>query len=113
MSLVKEAYELSEQLVQVLNNDEALERERLIIEVEAIVSRREKVVFQLQPPYTDEEKVIGKKLLQLEEEIDQKMKVLFKDVRKDILQFKQQKSSNRSYINPYGQMETIDGMYLD
>lgn len=113
MDAVKQAHELSVKMIQILNNEQEQSRTELIEQITKLIAEREEVIKRIKPPYTGDEKSLGKEIVQMNKEIEEKMNALYEDLKEEIVQFKKQKSQNRSYINPYGKMKTTDGMYMD
>lgn len=88
-------------------------RESIISEITILIEKRGRMMEALAPPFSEEEKYLGKKVVKLNEEIERKMESLFEALKQDIRKVNKQKESNRSYINPYGNIKSTDGMYLD
>ena len=68
---------------------------------------------QLNPPYTDEEKVLGEKIYSLNIGIESKMQQLFSDLKVEMKQVQKQKKTKESYTNPYKNVHTSDGTFMD
>lgn len=113
MGVLNEVYEITLQMDTLIPNPNNLDRTELIELLNRLLDEREALLQNLSGPYADEEKEIGKKLLVVEERVTERMQALFGNVKRDLQQLKQQKKSNKSYINPYGNMKTTDGVYLD
>lgn len=114
MNRLTTCYELTKQLKQVLDQSiTPANRESIINEVNDLVQKREKVMKQITPPFTEAEKELGKQVVLLNEPIQQKMQTIFAALKKDMQQIKKQKRSNESYTNPYEGVHTMDGMFLD
>lgn len=99
-------------LLQEVDNPDA-NRDTIIAEVNQLLEQRSEMLKEIVPPYSDEEMAIGKMVTVLNEEIEVHMLALYDRVREDLKQVKKQKDQGASYINPYGSMKTVDGMYLD
>ena len=114
MNRVQIVYDISEELLTLLNK-EFLDKNRaeIIEKTNILVDKREKYINVLQPPYTDEEKELGKKLISINTEIQTKMHQLYDEVKLELKKVKKQKKSNRSYVNPYANVQNTDGMFLD
>jgi len=114
MSRLEELYKLTIDLEATLNQEITNNnREEIIAEINELVDKREKVISDIQPPFTDAENEIGQKVIKLNKTIEQKLEAVFSQLKEEMKQMQKRKKSNRSYINPYGKMKTIDGMYLD
>src|SRR5690625_48633 len=106
-------YDITTNMLKLLNSLDNNNREYIIQEITELIEKRDLMVKEVKPPYSDEELIIGKRVTKLNNTIQAKMDTLFNQVKQDIIQLKQNKSSNLSYINPYGQIKTTDGLYLD
>jgi len=106
-------YDISIELKQIIKNINRANRDEMVPKVNELINKREALIKQVKEPYTDDEKMLGQKLILLNEEIQSSMNNMLKEIKKDILQLKQNKSSNLSYINPYSKTEMTDGIYLD
>jgi len=112
MGAIEEVHRVTEEILKVLDESH-LERSQRITKINELIDKREKEIKRIKPPYSNEEMRMGKQIIELNEKIKIKMDQLYDRVKLDIVQFKQQKAQNRSYINQYGSLETTDGMYLD
>lgn len=113
MGEVNVVYDITVQMDRLLQKQSDLERSELIKDLNELMEKREILIQQLSGPYTDEDKETGNRLLNLNKKVSIGMNILFNDVKQDLKQLRQQKESNKSYINPYGNMKTTDGLYLD
>lgn len=89
------------------------ERMKIIEELNELLEKRGTILKTIVAPYTEEETTLGKQVIELDQSIQAKMEILYDSIRADLKHLKQKKDSNKTYMNPYGKMETIDGMYLD
>jgi len=113
MGRLEELHGITLEMARALDKEHQNGRERTIETISELIGKRERVMRNIKAPYTDEEEMIGKKIVQLNEEIKTKMDELYFAVKDDMKRVKRQKERNRSYINPYGEIKTTDGMYLD
>ncbi|MGM8212559.1 flagellar protein FliT [Virgibacillus sp. W0430] len=114
MNQLEQLYERTMELEQVLAQPiTAKNRDEVIVVINTLINEREKCMENLRPPYTEEEKQLGKQIIERNETIKKKMDELFEHIKQDMKQVKKQEKSSRSYINPYGKFQTTDGMYLD
>ncbi|GAB3802852.1 flagellar protein FliT [Virgibacillus kimchii] len=114
MNRVKTVYELTVELQHVLNQEITDKNRAEIIEkTNVLVEKRAAYINQLHPPYTMEEKELGKKLISLNTEVQTKMQWLHDTLKSELKNVKKQKRSNRTYINPYSSMQNTDGMFMD
>src|SRR5690625_3312857 len=114
MSRIQTLYDMTKQLERLLDQPiHNTNREAIIKEVNELIEERGEYMNQLTPPYTHEEKMIGQKIVILNESIQQKMNKLFSELKGEMQQMKKQKKSNQSYTNPYNKVNSMDGMFLD
>lgn len=113
MARLDELYQLSVKLDDVLNKVTNDNREEMIEEITRLIDAREKVIRKIERPYSADEIEIGKKIVELNKTIEKNLEAVFAQLRREMKQIQQQKKSNRSYINPYGSIKSVDGMYVD
>jgi len=114
MGRLDPVYDVTNKIAEILNqNITAKNRESVIEEVTKLIEKRGRMMEELTPPFQEQEKLMGKKIVELNQEIERKMETLFESLKHDIRKVNKQKESNRSYINPYGNIKSTDGMYLD
>jgi flagellar protein FliT len=114
MNRVQTVYELTVNLQEWLNQEISEKNRAEIIEkINALVEKREEYIDALKPPYTMEEKELGKKIIPLNTEIQTKMQQLFDDLKLEMKNIRKQKKSNQSYVNPYASVQNTDGMFMD
>lgn len=111
MSAVIQFYQLTTDLIQLLENTD-VERDDKIAMVEELLNQRETLIGAIRPPFTPDEMEIGKKLNQLNGRLSQLLKVEKAAVQKDIKDLQNKKESNAKYVNPYQSLAT-DGMFYD
>lgn len=115
MGRLEELLEMTTEMVDVLEQYEkqSIDRSTTIEKMTTLIERRDEIMNELKPPYTDEEMEIGKKVIELNEQITEKMEHIYKLVKEDMSKVKKKKAYNPSYINPYGNLRTTDGLYID
>lgn len=115
MGRMDSLYKTTVQLVQVLTKEYKTvdQRTEIISKVNKLIERREEILQEIHPPYTKEEEIIGTKVVQLDKQISEKMDLLYREIQDDLKQLRKKKNTNKTYINPYQNMSTVDGMYLD
>lgn len=113
MEPVKALYNISKQLMVILQDSIIPDqREQSITEINRLLELRESFIKQIVPPYTDEQKELGKVIVKYNLIIDKELKKLKQTISSDIRQLKQQKQRKKIYENPY-QSLSVDGMFLD
>lgn len=114
MTRLDELYKLTVELHDILQTEVTNQnREEIISKVNDLINKREQVIPFVKPPFSDDENKIGKEVIKLNQEIEIKLEQMFTQLKNEMRKIQQQKKSNRSYINPYGPIKTIDGMYVD
>ncbi len=113
VSVVKEYYEETTKLLAFLKKASASqERDQRIEYIQIALDKRQKLIEQMKPPYSEEEEKIGKQCIDIEKEIQgllQSEKVL---IQKDIVSFSKRKQTRERYVNPYKSLN-YDGMFYD
>ncbi|SHM96482.1 hypothetical protein [Gracilibacillus kekensis] len=114
MDALKDYIQKTEVMLQILsqplNNDK---RERAISEVTEIIEEREALTKKIKPPFSREDRELGKTAISLDQKLDQELKTVFQHLKKDMRNAKKQSRSNNSYLNPYKSIAHYDGKFLD
>jgi flagellar protein FliT len=110
MSAVERLYALTAGLIDRLEQGSG--RDEKIGWVEAALEEREQLMQEMQPPYSKDEKELGKKLLTLNIRLSQLLQKEKALIQKDINGLSIKKESNNKYVNPYQSLAT-DGMFYD
>ncbi|HZW69123.1 MAG TPA: hypothetical protein VFF20_11075 [Pseudogracilibacillus sp.] len=115
MEAMKSLYETTKQILDTVNKDHFTVDERTVVieKINDLLEKREVILEKIKAPYSKEEEVIGGEVVKLDKLISEKMDFIYKTIQQDLKQLKHQKDSNKTYINPYKDMNTVDGMYLD
>lgn len=114
MEHMKQLQRLTLELFETVDQaTKAKERETAITKVTELLDQREALLQEMKEPFTAEELAIGKELLPMEEKIQQRMQLLFNDLKMDMRAVKKQKSTNQKYRNPYKDLANFDGTFLD
>lgn len=114
MNRLDSLHEVTVQLHEVVTQQVSGEnRQEQIDRVNQLLDERQQVLLKIKPPYTEAEKVVGQRLLPINKVIQQKLEVLFNQVKADMGTVKKKKSSNAKYTNPYKNVSSYDGMFLD
>ncbi|WP_404454287.1 flagellar protein FliT [Virgibacillus necropolis] len=114
MSRLKALFEITKELEGVLNQPiTSTNREAIIEQINLLIEKRGSLMDDVIPPFSEEEKMIGKKLVIMNEAIQSKMVEVLNVLKVEMKQLKKQKKSNHNYINPYKDVRTMDGMFMD
>lgn len=105
---------LTEQLQELLDREiTSKNREKTIEQIDYLIEMRGKYLQKVAPPFTEEEKEVGRQIIDKNVFIQKKMDCLFSNLKDEMRQVKQKKQSNRSYLNPYKSVQALDGMFMD
>ncbi|MFD6439764.1 flagellar protein FliT, partial [Peribacillus sp. NPDC060186] len=88
------------------------DRDRKIEKVEVLLEEREKSISEIQPPFSDSEQDLGKKLIELNEKVSQLLEEQKVEIQHDMKQLSVTKESTNKYVNPYQSLST-DGVFYD
>ena len=114
MEALEKVYELTRELTILLEQPVTSKtRDNVIQQLNELIEERGKWMEQLSPPYSEEEMKLGNKIAKLNPKIQIKMEKLFTDLKIEMKQVQQQKKSQQSYTNPYKNVSTSDGTFLD
>jgi flagellar protein FliT len=115
MENFKEILKLTQLMVECLRqvHDDTMERGQLIEQIHQLIVEREAIIMLLNEPYSVEEKEMGKKIIQLNDNVSKEMDQLFREMKKEMKEVQFRKTQNYSYLRPYGKMRSTNGMYLD
>ncbi|MBA2175573.1 flagellar protein FliT [Halobacillus locisalis] len=87
-------------------------RSHVVEEVERLLEEREAIMYELPQP-TEAEKPLLEEVKKRDLKINQKLEFLFNDLKRDMRNNKKQKASKKQYTNPYQNVSSYDGMFLD
>lgn len=102
----------TESLLLVLEERKEEQRSEVIEQINKLLDVREQLQKEIAPPFTKEEKTLGKEIVQLEKQFQAKMNHFFKAIQQDISVAQSKKTHMKSYVNPYRNL-TQDGAYYD
>jgi flagellar protein FliT len=102
----------TELLIRILDVRDEEKGDIVIEQMEKLLDERDALKPIIQAPFTDEEKVFGQELLQLEKKLNEKQKDYMKDIRIDISEQQKKKVSVNAYMDPYDQVFR-DGTFYD
>lgn len=114
MDRLKVLFEVTKELEDVLNQPiTSKNRESIIEQVNHLIEERGQLMETVKSPFTEEEKLMGEKLVIMNETIQSKMTEVLNLLKVEMKQLKKKKKSNQNYVNPYKDVRLTDGMYLD
>lgn len=80
--------------------------------IEKLIEVRGRLQSEIAPPFTPEEEVYGKELVELEKKVQLKLTNFNKQIRTDISDTQSKKDTIKNYVNPYGNVVS-DGTFYD
>lgn len=114
MNQVQELHDVTSALYELVQQSPTFEeRDEVLEKLHDLLDRREELLDQVEGPYSDEEKRLGKEIVHMNETIESETQRLMKQLKMDMARMKKQKSSNQKYTNPYQNVNNYDGMFLD
>ncbi|MFD2655537.1 hypothetical protein [Gracilibacillus thailandensis] len=97
-------------LAKPLNNEQ---RENAINRITQLIDDREALTKDIKPPFSSEEQELGKQAIELDQQLNHELTKVFQHIKKDMRNAKKQSRSNHSYLNPYKNVASFDGRFLD
>ncbi|MGE8206915.1 flagellar protein FliT [Heyndrickxia sp. NPDC080065] len=112
MTPIQECFKLTEEMIEVLQATNEEERDVTIEKVENFLERREKLLEYIKPPFSEEEQLLGDRLVLLGKQLDVLLMNLKQEIQKDMNGLNQKKKSLNQYANPYSNLQN-DGYFYD
>jgi flagellar protein FliT len=112
MSSVILCHSITKQLKEVVEEVAAGNRDSVIEKIEKLLTERQSLLGSIQPPFTEDEQVLGKQMMSWNQEIDRKLILLRTEIKRDMNGLTKKKTSAQKYTNPYENMQH-DGMFYD
>ncbi|MCH1625056.1 hypothetical protein [Fredinandcohnia quinoae] len=110
---LKELYQYTEALLNHLDNEHKKElRDEYIEKVMDLLDKREQALTIVAPPVNDEEKKLGKQIIEMDTKIKSKLTILFTSIKQDIASINKAKTPQKKYRNPY-ESYNPDGRFFD
>lgn len=114
MSVLSDLYqitkELFEHLTKPLPKDEG--REEYIERIDTYLGKRETLLNELEMPEGEQAKTFAIELIEMNQQINLRLKAVQDEIRMDINQLKKRKTTGKKYENPY-EGPTMDGVFFD
>ncbi|KAB8132338.1 hypothetical protein F9U64_12610 [Gracilibacillus oryzae] len=115
MKPLQEYIVITNKLLQVVdqpvNSDES--REEIIKNIDILLEKRQELIPFIKSPFEEEEISLGKDCLALDQKLEPKLQKLLGNIKTKMRVNKKQTRSTKQYLNPYQQLSTHDGMFLD
>ena len=99
------------ELIETLQQEND-DRDEKINKVQSLLNQREELLKLIQPPFSPQEKELGKQLIQLGQQVKLLMGKQKIDIMQDLKSARMKKQSNQKYTNPYESMG-VDGIFFD
>ena len=112
MNSIQSFYELTVQMIELLEKSGALDREIKIEKIEEMLEKRESFMKDIKPPFSSEDDQLGKSIIELNKNLERLIAAEKVLIQKDIKELNMKKQSNNKYANPYQSLST-DGMFYD
>jgi len=113
MSAVEKCVQLTEKLLQLSGSSSENNRDTVIEEIDALLNQREALLPLIKGPFSPEEQILGKKLLQQNKELALHLSEFKMHIQRDINELEHKKTTADRYSNPYAATEQLDGMFYD
>lgn len=112
MDEVKEIYTVTLALIKLLESSSAQDRTEKIMKMEELLNQREELIKFIKPPYTEQEKEIGTKLIKLEPILTGLLEDEKLSIQKDLKDLTIKRDTTNKYVNPYDSFSP-DGVFYD
>ncbi|MFV5317923.1 flagellar assembly protein FliT [Priestia megaterium] len=109
--MINELYQITDEIYQLTQTFSDKNREEDIQKLEYLLLKRRDLMEKL-PPKSRDHEWMGKKIVEMNKTIDQKLIFIRHRIMEDLRLLKAKKKHNNSYINPY-EMKSFDGMFYD
>ncbi|MGM0841676.1 MAG: flagellar protein FliT [Bacillota bacterium] len=112
MSYVRLCHSITRQLYATVSGEDEDNREAVIGEIEKLLEERQILLEKIQPPFSDDEHLMGKQMMEWNIAIDRTLIGLRNDIKRDMNGLTKKKTNVKRYANPYENMQH-DGMFYD
>ncbi|WP_058306732.1 hypothetical protein [Gracilibacillus massiliensis] len=114
MESINQYIEKTEKMLKLLEKPLKNEqREKAIETINQLIEEREMITKQIKGPFNDTQQELGKKAILLDQQLSESLEKVYQHLRKDMRNAKKQPRSNNSYLNPYKNVASYDGRFLD
>lgn len=111
MAAIQDFQNVTMELIETLQQEKQ-DRDAKIKKIQTLLNQREELLKLIQPPFSPQEKELGKQLIALDQQVKQLMANQKRDIMQDIKSARIKKQSNQKYTNPYESMG-VDGIFFD
>lgn len=116
MDNVQPLLQVSAKLYQLLLNvPKGEDRDSYITEIHELLDERGKIIDVLQQEdfKIDPQQKTHATLIKLDKGIREKLQLVLNEVKTDLKDLQNTKKNERQYMNPYSDVQVMDGMYYD
>ncbi|MGG4037809.1 flagellar protein FliT [Heyndrickxia ginsengihumi] len=111
MNHLENYLQLTEELLALF--DQKLERVELISHVKELLAKRERHLAHIQPPFTDDDQMVGKKIVDLDQTLKPLLQQVKIEIQQDMKTVVKKRTNMKQYINPYTSLQLHDGRFYD
>lgn len=111
INMINDLYQLTDEIYRLTQTFSDKNREEGIQKLEYLLLKRRDLIEKLPPKSRDNESM-GKKIVEMNKAIDQKLILIRHQIMVDLRLLKTKKKHNNSYVNPY-ETKSFDGMFYD
>ncbi|NYV66217.1 flagellar protein FliT [Bacillus sp. Gen3] len=112
MNPIQECYTMTKEMIETLLNNVNHDRKTRIQKVEDFLEKREQLLGLIKPPFSDEDQLLGERLVVLGKKFDVLLMNLKLEIQRDMNGLNKQKKSMNQYTNPYANLQS-DGFFYD
>jgi flagellar protein FliT len=111
---VQSCFDITKELFGILTapNSGEQDRDKKIERIEHLIDKREGLLKDIQPPFSEEERNLGQQIIKMNKAIDHKLSILREEIKRDMNGINKKKTNVRKYSNPYQNLQQ-DGVYYD
>ncbi|MFZ0446166.1 MAG: flagellar protein FliT [Bacillus sp. (in: firmicutes)] len=110
MTAIQAFQNITMELIETLQQEN--DRDKRITKIQSLLNQREELLKLIQPPFSPQEKELGKQLIKLDQQVKGLMGKQKIDIMQDLKSARMKKQSNQKYTNPYESMG-VDGIFFD
>lgn len=112
MNPLKEYFRITAELIHLLDDSNKIDRDKKLEIIEEKLNEREEFMKAIKPPFSDEDQVLGKQSVLLDEKLTALLEKEKNGIQQDLANTKKKKKVQSGYINPYASLQT-DGYFYD
>lgn len=105
-------HDVTKKLLALTNETAEDARDETITRIEALLDNRDKLQPHIVAPFTHEEEVFGKSLVETEVDVQKQLALFTNLIRTDISESQTKKGNIKNYLNPYSNVAR-DGTFYD